>query len=195
MKTIEHDLKSEQIVQKSRFITLLIRVHNKEEVRNAINDAKEEYPAATHYTYAYVLDIDMHASDDGEPSGTAGNPMLNVLIKQDLHFILAIVIRYFGGMKLGAGGLVRAYSGSVRNALEEAQIIELEPGYVIKIQYDYQDSKQMNRLLENLEIKEKTFAESIEIIANGNQTDIQKLYENKVNYKVIGKTYIKKKTD
>ena len=81
--------------------------------------------------------------------------MLNVLIKQDLHFILAIVIRYFGGMKLGAGGLVRAYSGSVRNALEEAQIIELEPGYVIKIQYDYQDSKQMNRLLENLEIKRK----------------------------------------
>ena len=89
MKTIEHNLKNEQIVQKSRFITLLIRVHNKEEVRKAISDAKEEYPAATHYTYAYVLDIDMHASDDGEPSGTAGNPMLNVLIKQKLTLSLS----------------------------------------------------------------------------------------------------------
>lgn len=195
MKTIERNLTKERIVQKSRFITLLIRVYNKEDVRKAIADAKEKYPAATHYTYAYVLDTDMHASDDGEPSGTAGNPILNVLIKQDLHFLLAIVIRYFGGIKLGAGGLVRAYSGSIRNTLDEARIIELEPGYVIKIQYDYQDSKRMNQLLENLEITEKTFTESIEVVAKGNQLDIKNLQENNVNYEVIGNTYIKKKTN
>ena len=195
MKTIERNLTKERIVQKSRFITLLIRVYNKEDVRKAIADAKEKYPAATHYTYAYVLDTDMHASDDGEPSGTAGNPILNVLIKQDLHFLLAIVIRYFGGIKLGAGGLVRAYSGSIRNTLDEARIIELEPGYVIKIQYDYQDSKRMNQLLENLEITEKTFTESIEVVVQGNQLDIKNLQENNVNYEVIGNTYIKKKTN
>lgn len=195
MKTIERNLTKERIVQKSRFITLLIRVYHKEDVRKAIADAKEKYPAATHYTYAYVLDTDMHASDDGEPSGTAGNPILNVLIKQDLHFLLAIVIRYFGGIKLGAGGLVRAYSGSIRNTLDEARIIELEPGYVIKIQYDYQDSKRMNQLLENLEITEKTFTESIEVVAKGNQLDIKNLQENNVNYEVIGNTYIKKKTN
>ena len=191
-------LKEELLIEKkSKFLSYLYRVQTKEQVEEIIQKLGEEHKKATHICYAYRFKSPFaeKAVDDGEPSGTAGNPMLNVLIKQDLHFILAIVIRYFGGMKLGAGGLVRAYSGSVRNALEEAQIIELEPGYVIKIQYDYQDSKQMNRLLENLEIKEKTFAESIEIIANGNQTDIQKLYENKVNYKVIGKTYIKKKTD
>lgn len=195
MKTIERNLTKERIVQKSRFITLLIRVYHKEDVRKAIADAKEKYPAATHYTYAYVLDTDMHASDDGEPSGTAGNPILNVLIKQDLHFLLAIVIRYFGGIKLGAGGLVRAYSGSIRNTLDEARIIELEPGYVIKIQYDYQDSKRMNQLLENLEITEKTFTESIEVVVQGNQLDIKNLQENNVNYEVIGNTYIKKKTN
>lgn len=195
MKTIAHNIETEIEIQKSRFITIIKYITTKEEAKETILKAKEKYPNATHYTYAYILDSDMHVSDDGEPSGTAGNPMLNVLQKQDLHFTLAIVIRYFGGIKLGAGGLVRAYSGSVRNALMQTSIIELELGYKIQIIYDYQDSKRMNSILSKLEIKEKEFTETIRIIAIGNQKDLEYLKQNNIPYQIIEKLYIKKRTN
>ena len=195
MKTIAHNIETEIEIQKSRFITIIKYITTKEEAKETILKAKEKYPNATHYTYAYILDSDMHVSDDGEPSGTAGNPMLNVLQKQDLHFTLAIVIRYFGGIKLGAGGLVRAYSGSVRNALMQTSIIELEPGYKIQLVYDYQDSKRMNSILSKLEIKEKEFTETIRIIAIGNQKDLEYLKQNNISYQIIEKLYIKKRTN
>lgn len=95
MKTIAHNIETEIEIQKSRFITIIKYIATKEEAKEIILKAKEKYPNATHYTYAYILDTDMHASDDGEPSGTAGNPMLNVLLKQDLHFVLAAEISSF----------------------------------------------------------------------------------------------------
>lgn len=195
MKTIAHNIETEIEIQKSRFITIIKYITTKEEAKEIILKAKEKYPNATHYTYAYILDTDMHASDDGEPSGTAGNPMLNVLQKQDLHFVLAIVIRYFGGIKLGAGGLIRAYSGSVRNALQQTQMMELESGYKIQITYDYQDSKRMNSVLSKLEIKEKEFTETIHIIAIGNQKDLDYLKQNNIPYQIVEKLYIKKRTN
>lgn len=194
MKTIAHNIETEIEIQKSRFITIIKYITTKEEAKETILKTKEKYPNATHYTYAYILDSDMHASDDGEPSGTAGNPMLNVLQKQDLHFTLAIVIRYFGGIKLGAGGLVRAYSGSIRNALMQTSIIELELGYKIQLIYDYQDSKRMNSILSKLEIKEKEFTETIRIIAIGNQKDLDYLKQNNIPYQIVEKLYIKKRT-
>ena len=123
VKTIRNQTEFEIVINKSRFIGLLIPISDVEEVPLYLEEARELYPNATHYCYAYIIDQYKKASDDGEPSKTAGMPMLNVLEKNELDHVLAIVIRYFGGIKLGAGGLVRAYSQSVVETLSHADIV------------------------------------------------------------------------
>lgn len=119
--TIRKDIRTEQIISKSRFICSLKKVKTEEEAQDFIKAVKKEFWDATHNCSAYVIDEQhQRSSDDGEPSGTAGIPMLGVLRKQELQQVVAVVSRYFGGIKLGAGGLVRAYAGSVSQAIEEA---------------------------------------------------------------------------
>ncbi|MBQ8491184.1 MAG: YigZ family protein, partial [Acidaminococcaceae bacterium] len=119
--TIRKDIRTEQIISKSRFICSLKKVKTEEEAQEFIKAVKKEFWDATHNCSAYVIDEQhQRSSDDGETSGTAGIPMLGVLRKQELQQVVAVVSRYFGGIKLGAGGLVRAYAGSVSQAIEEA---------------------------------------------------------------------------
>ncbi len=112
------------IIQKSEFITHLYRVNNVDEVNSILEDVRKKYYDATHNCYAYILgeaqDI-QKCSDDGEPQKTAGAPMMNVLKQNEMTNILAIVTRYFGGVLLGAGGLIRAYSNSVSEALAKCK--------------------------------------------------------------------------
>ncbi len=124
MQTILKKVDNVMVIEKSRFITLLYPVHTRNEVLEILEEVKQEYANATHYCYAYIIDGDVRASDDGEPSKTAGAPILNVLVQQDLNHILCVVIRYFGGIKLGAGGLVRAYSNSCSEAFEKSTVWE-----------------------------------------------------------------------
>lgn len=119
--TIAKDIRTELVISKSRFICSLKKVKTEEEAQEFIKSVKKEFWDATHNCSAYVIDEQhQRSSDDGEPSGTAGMPMLGVLRKQELQQVAAVVTRYFGGVKLGAGGLVRAYAGSVSQAVEEA---------------------------------------------------------------------------
>lgn len=123
--TIAKDSRAEQVISKSRFICSLKKVKTEEEAQEFIKAVKKEYWDATHNCSAYIIDEQrQRSSDDGEPSGTAGIPMLGVLRKQELQQVAAVVTRYFGGIKLGAGGLVRAYAGSVALALEEAGLAQ-----------------------------------------------------------------------
>lgn len=123
--TIAKDIRTEQVISKSRFICSLKKVKTEEEAQDFIKAVKKEFWDATHNCSAYIIDEQhQRSSDDGEPSGTAGIPMLGVLRKQELQQIAAVVTRYFGGIKLGAGGLVRAYAGSVSQALEEAGLAQ-----------------------------------------------------------------------
>lgn len=161
MKSIKEKSISELEIQKSKFITVLYPLHNIEEVKEALLEAKKEFPNATHYCYAYVLDQNERCSDDGEPSKTAGMPMLNVLKMQDYQHILAIVVRYFGGIKLGAGGLVRAYTKAVTTALENIIPVSLIPGNRYEISFSYEQLKDIDHLLKNVLIKEKNFGEAI----------------------------------
>lgn len=108
-------------IKKSKFITLLFRVCSAEQVKDIGSQVKKNYPQATHYCTAWIIGNLSHSSDDGEPSGTAGRPMLDVLKGSGADQILAVVVRYFGGTLLGKGGLVRAYSHGVAAALEQAQ--------------------------------------------------------------------------
>ena len=161
MKTIKKEVVHELMIQKSRFITLLYPVTSKEEVKELLSRNKQNYPNATHYCCAYIIDQEVYCSDDGEPSKTAGRPMLHVLEEQQLNHILAITIRYFGGIKLGAGGLVRAYSNSVSEALKQAEITEYMKGIEILLSFPYEETKRMDFLLKEASIIEKKYEEKI----------------------------------
>ena len=165
MLCIKKDSVYEQIINKSRFITLLYKVDNVDEVNLYLKESKINYPGATHYTYAYIIDGVSKMSDDGEPSKTAGSPILNVLTRQKLNHVLCIVIRYFGGIKLGAGGLVRAYSSSCSDALLENEIVELQEGYRIRVTCSYEDSQKINYILLNSKIIYKEFSDIVIIEA------------------------------
>lgn len=125
MYTISKDYRKEIIIEKSRFICTLKKVNSEAEAQEFIKAVKKEFWDATHNCSAYIVDdLAQRSSDDGEPSGTAGIPMLEVLRKNQLVGTAAVVTRYFGGIKLGAGGLVRAYSGSVAGAVKECGLAQ-----------------------------------------------------------------------
>ncbi len=117
-------------IKKSQFITWLMPLDSKQQAKDYLQQARDEYPDARHHCWAYVMGDSPNSqtaamSDDGEPSGTAGKPMLNVLQHKPVNNVMVIVIRYFGGIKLGAGGLVRAYSQAVEQAFSEAELIPI----------------------------------------------------------------------
>lgn len=184
MKTIKYNITHEYIVQKSKFISMLYQVNNEEEVINVLNKLKLEYKDATHICYAYIINNIKRFQDDGEPSGTAGMPILNVLENQKLNLILAVVIRYFGGIKLGAGGLVRAYTTSVVEALENQDLGEIVSGYKVTITFKYNNSKLIDNTLKNYQIINKEFNSEITYIVNIPKTEyikIENIIENNVH--------------
>lgn len=175
MKTIKYNITHEYIVQKSKFISMLYQVNNEEEVINILNKLKLEYKDATHICYAYIINNIKRFQDDGEPSGTAGMPILNVLENQKLNLILAVVIRYFGGIKLGAGGLVRAYTTSVVEALENQDLGEIVSGYKITITFQYNNSKFIDNTLKNYQMINKEFNSEITYVVNIPKTEYIKI--------------------
>ena len=125
MFTIVKDFRQEIVIEKSRFICTLKKVHSEAEAQEFIKTIKKDFWDATHNCSAYIVDeMAQRSSDDGEPSGTAGLPMLEVLRKNKLTNTAAVVTRYFGGIKLGAGGLVRAYTNSVAEAVKATGIAQ-----------------------------------------------------------------------
>ena len=118
MKTINQTFTNEIIIEKSKFIGIIKPLNNKDDVKNILNEIKKEYPKATHYCYGYIVNGLQKSNDDGEPSSTAGKPILETLLKNDLFNVILIVVRYFGGIKLGAGGLTRAYVDSASQTIK-----------------------------------------------------------------------------
>lgn len=191
MYIIKNNIDDEQIIKNSRFITRLVKITKKDEVEDILNNVKKEYPKATHYCYAYIVNDYKKASDDGEPGGTAGMPILNVLEKEAMTSVIAIVVRYFGGIKLGAGGLVRAYSSSVRDTLKKADKILLIEGVQIKITIPYDKQNELNYILKDSEIVDKTFEDKVTYIINCSKEVLEKLHQ--YNPIIIKETYIEKK--
>lgn len=188
MKTIKENIKNEIIIKNSKFITLLIKITNEKEIKEKLKQVKEDYPKATHYCYTYKIGENIKkASDDGEPSGTAGLPMLNILDKENITNILAITIRYFGGIKLGAGGLIRAYSNSVKEALNKVSTNELINGYLVTITFPYNKEDEITKKIEKENIIEKTYLEEITY-----KVKLEETSPLLKNAKIIEKTYIEK---
>lgn len=150
---LKHDLTVQQEVKKSRFICLLARVKTQDDLKALIAKAKKEFPQATHYCSAMKSGSLTHSSDDGEPAGTAGRPMLDVLINHEADQIGAVVVRYFGGTLLGKGGLVRAYSSSVALALQEASWFEPRILGFYQLEADYAISGKVEAFLRSREVE------------------------------------------
>lgn len=182
MKILIKNNEKVNIINKSKFIGIVKKVMNKNEINIVLEDIRKQYSDATHICYAYVLpDIEKY-SDDGEPSGTAGLPILEVLKKNDIFYTIAIVVRYFGGIKLGSNGLIRAYSTSIKNLVNN-NIKDIEAGYLIEINEDYTKSVQLDYLLKDEIIISRDYQDKILINAIVRKKTLEKL--SNVNYKII----------
>ena len=168
-KTIKEDGQVQEEIKKSRFICHAKRVYSEEEARAFITAIKKEHYKATHNCSAFIIGERSEikrTSDDGEPSGTAGVPMLGVLENHNLTNVCVVVTRYFGGIKLGAGGLIRAYAGSVALAVKEIGIVEIKEQAGIQIQMSYAQYQEYGNFLKehNLMELETNFTDQVDTI-------------------------------
>ena len=190
MFSIRDNDKFEMVIKNSKFISLIFRVYSKDDVNNILNSVKDEYQGATHYCYGYVIDSDIRANDDNEPSGTAGYPILNQITSNNLNYTLIVVVRYFGGVKLGAGPLTRAYAKIARNVINRDNIVMLEKGYDISINFNYNDIKDIDYILGNCKIINKFFDNDITYNVYVNNDTLNKL--SKYNVTINRDMYIEK---
>ena len=155
-KTILENASAQIVEKKSKFIANIYYVQSQEEVENILKEIRKKYYDARHNCYAYSIltnnGIVNKMSDDGEPSGTAGAPMLNIITKNELTNILVVVTRYFGGILLGTGGLVKAYSEATMQALKKATIVNEEIGYEVEITVLYNEWEKVKYYLEKSNI-------------------------------------------
>ena len=163
MPKIQNDIENTIEIKKSKFITYLHRTSDEEEAKEYIRFIKKMHPNANHHCTAMIIGNIMRSNDDGEPSQTAGHPMLNVLMQKNMQDILVIVVRYFGGIKLGTGGLVRAYSSSVQEALNKSTLVEetLLDEYEIRFNYSLIGKLDHYFALHDIEVIVKDYQEDV----------------------------------
>ena len=203
MITIKEHIQSEIVEKKSKFIANIFFIESVEEAENKIKEIKKKYHDARHNCSSYrVLEegkIVEKSSDDGEPSGTAGGPMLNILQKRDLVNVVVIVTRYFGGILLGTGGLVRAYSDVTQNAIEEAEKQEIILGKEFEVKVDYSSLEKLKYYarINSINISKIEYGNEIICILQISNENINKFIEdiekknlNIIEYREIGEKYI-----
>lgn len=155
--TLASSVSTEIDIRKSRFIALAIPVADRDEAMRELERLRAEHPGATHVCWALLAGGQSGMSDDGEPSGTAGRPILEVLRHHDLDGVLAAVVRYYGGVKLGAGGLVRAYTDAIASALQNAQRVERIAQARLIVEVSYADETRVRHWIEQ---EQHTLADS-----------------------------------
>ena len=203
--TIEENVQAEIIEKKSKFIANLFYVENSEEAEEIIKNTKKKYFDARHNCIAYRIMQDDNliekSSDDGEPSGTAGAPMLNILQKNNLVNVVVIVTRYFGGILLGTGGLVRAYSNSLLQAIEKSKKIQKCFGQELEVELKYNEFENFKYYCKNnkINIVDTQYKENIVCKIEMEEEKKQKLLQdfeikniNLNNIKELSKKYITK---
>ena len=179
IKTILANSSSELDVKKSKFIANIIKITDEQDAKEKLNKIRKEYSDARHNCYAYIVyDNETKtkiekSSDDREPSGTAGIPMLTLLQKNNLVNVLIVVTRYFGGILLGTGGLVRAYTDSSKQALEAAKIIDLQYGEILEYCIEYDEFEYFKYICEknNIEIINTEYSNNIKAIIKLKEED------------------------
>ena len=205
-KTIKENVTQDIEEKRSKFIANAYYVENVDEAEKIIKMVKKQYYDANHNCYAYIVKANQvvkRFSDDGEPNGTAGSPILNVLEKNKLYNVLIIVTRYFGGILLGTGGLIRAYTEAALKVLEKSNIVEQEIGYEVKVTINYQDIDKFRYFCNknNIKIVNMVYNQYVECIVemtdeeksnilNGNKYDERSI--NIIKFEIINEKFIRK---
>ncbi len=167
-------------IKGSRFIAFVTAIETLGDVEVYLQRIRQAHPDASHNCFAYKLGNAVRFSDDGEPGGTAGRPMLEVLTKRNLDYVLAIVTRYFGGTKLGAGGLVRAYSGSLAKALDEAGVLHIRDRLFLKLDLPFAEMSTVHRFIDGFSGVKK---ENLEYSETGMVLQISLFLDDAVEFK------------
>ena len=200
-KTISENTTAEIVEKKSKFIANLFYIENIEEAENKIKEIKKKYFDARHNCFAYSIfskeGIINRFSDDGEPSGTAGAPMLNILTSKNLSNCLVVVTRYFGGILLGTGGLVRAYTGAMQEALSGITEINKDIGIEVKFEVTYSDLEKLKYYLKQNEIKilDMLYLENVDVTVETTSEKLENIEKQKenLNFIIIKKEILKEK--
>lgn len=202
-KTIKANVSAEIVEKKSKFIANVFYVETMEEVDKIVKETKKKYHDARHNCYACIVESGdgegafVKFNDDGEPSGTAGAPMLNVIANLGLSNTLVIVTRYFGGILLGTGGLVRAYTESLKKALEKVEYINKTIGQEVNIYIDYSDLEQAKYYLKqnNIKIANIEYGENIIITIEIEKNKIAEItnFNSKNSFNIIKYDILKEK--
>ena len=197
--SLKGECETQKVIEKSRFITTSMHISGEEEAKDFIADIRRKYPDATHNCYAYVADNlgnFLRFSDDGEPSGTAGMPILEVIKNKRLFETVVVVTRYFGGIKLGAGGLVRAYSGSAAENLDCAQKVLYETCAQSEYCVDYSSVDGVMRFCaeNSASILDTLYKDEVVFIIAVKKTDEEKFNSGLIN-RLNGKVKIQKKKE
>lgn len=192
--TIKDECSAEITEKKSKFICNVFHVESVQEAEDKLNIIRKKYHDARHNCYVYkVVEEDaFKASDDGEPSGTAGVPMLNIINGRNLSNILVVVTRYFGGILLGTGGLVRAYSLATTTALDDSNIIKQEMGLEASFNVEYKELEEVKYHLKNrnIVISGQEYLENVKVFVEGREEDILKLQNEKLSERVELKDFV-----
>ena len=200
-KTISDNVSAELVEKKSKFIANIFYVETVEEAEKCLEETRKKYHDARHNCYAYSIlteeGIVNRFSDDGEPSGTAGSPMLNILNSNNIANVIVIVTRYFGGILLGTGGLVRAYSDTTKKAIENSQLVSIEKGKEVVIEISYQDVEKLKYYLNKQEIKIRdiVYKENVEVYIDIENKKFEELNNNsrELNFQINNLMIVKEK--
>ena len=185
MKAIKEEVSAELVEKKSKFIANIFYIETEQEAEEKINQIRKKYYDAKHVCFAFSVylegQIKTKANDDGEPSGTAGKPLLGIIEKNNLQNVLIVVTRYFGGILLGTGGLVKAYSSVAIEALKKAEIMQIEEGKELKIEISYNNNDQLKYYLNKNKIKiiDIEYSQNIIYRVEANNKKIEELYKLK----------------
>lgn len=186
-ETVENTI----VIQKSEFITRLFRVNNVDEVNELLAQIRKKHYDAKHNCYAYIIGPNMEiqkSSDDGEPQKTAGMPMLEVLKKNNVTNILAITTRYFGGILLGAGGLIRAYSSSVSEALKKASFCEMKLQAKLALTISYTAYNTIRKVFNYINIVDTSFQSDIILTITMDKDKVEDFKKDLYKYNINGET-------
>ena len=200
-KTISENTTAEIVEKKSKFIANVFYIETIEEAENKIKEIKKKYFDARHNCFAYSIfskeGIINRFSDDGEPSGTAGAPMLNILTSKNLSNCLVVVTRYFGGILLGTGGLVRAYTGAMQEALSGITEINKDIGIEVKFEVTYSDLEKLKYYLKQNDIKilDMLYLENVDVTVETTSEKLENIEKQKenLNFIIIKKEILKEK--
>ncbi len=195
--TVKEETENVIIIERSKFICNIKGVDNEEGAKSFIETIRKRHSLANHNCYAYIADdkgLIQKFSDDGEPQGTAGLPMLEVLKNKRIYKTVAVVTRYFGGIKLGTGGLTRAYGGSVSECLNKAKIADMQKATVIKILLDYEGYSRLLKHLSSpdVSIVKTEFGNNVEVVLAIKNSVVDKfiskiidIFNGKINIQTI----------